>query len=266
MTGHHEKTYYEVELLHEQERYNTEPVIARLEAAVGMVPNEAQTILDIGSGNGTFLQILEERRPGLALTGLERSAAGVRAARCNAPLIQGTADSLPFADAAFELVSCLNMIEHLPYGAYERVLAEVRRVALIYILVSVPYRERRLRTVCPYCACEFNPHYHMRSYGETTLSGLFPGFGIAASAKVYCDESFLKILARPFRRRIFSDFPVTALCPQCGYRPGGDTDIDPLSEKSRIDSSRSLIKAIAEKLPTLRVARDIIVLFEKHES
>lgn len=261
-----EKSFYELESIHEQEHYNTDIVMARLDVTVGLVPNEAQTLLDVGSGNGTFLHILEERRPDLTLTGLERSAAGIRVARCAAPLMRGSADSLPFADNTFELITCLNMIEHLPYGTYERTLGEIRRVASRYILISVPYREYRLRTVCPYCACEFNPYYHMRSYDEPGLSGLFSGFGISDSAKVYHDENLLKILARPFRRRIFSDFPATALCPQCGYRSEDEPDKKPVSENSRIGLNRPLIRAIAEKLPTLLVARGIIVLFEKHGS
>ena len=266
MRGPHEKNYYEHASHWDVARFDRGFESERLATTADLVPSAVRSVLDVGAGNGSFLKILEQRRENLSMIGIERSVAAVQAARCQAPIIRGLAEDLPFLDRAFDLVSALETIEHLPYGTYERALGELRRVASKYILISVPYRERRLRTICPYCTCEFNPHYHMWSYDEMTLSGLVPGFGIAASTKVYCDESFLKILVRPFRRRIFSDFPVTAFCPQCGYRSGGDTDPSPIAENGRIDSGRSLIKAIAEKLPVLRVARDTIVLFEKHES
>lgn len=266
MKGPHEKSYYEQASHWDAAQFDRGFESERLAATADLVPSAVRSVLDVGAGNGSFLKILEERRENLPMIGIERSVAAAQAARCQAPIIQGLAEDLPFSDRAFDLVSALETIEHLPYGTYERALGELSRVASKYVLISVPYRERRLRTICPYCACEFNPHYHMRSFDETTLSGLFPGFRVEASAKVYWNESVVKVLARPFRRHIFSGFPVTALCPQCGYRSKGDSTPSPISENGPIDSSRSLIKAIAEKLPALRVARDILVLFEKHES
>ncbi len=266
MRGPHEKNYYEHASHWDIARFDRGFESERLATTADLVPSAVRSVLDVGAGNGSFLKILEQRRENLSMIGIERSVAAVQAARCQAPIIRGLAEDLPFSDRAFDLVSALETIEHLPYGTYERALGELRRVASKYILISVPYRERRLRTICPYCTCEFNPHYHMRSFDETTFSGLFPDYRVAACAKVYWNESVAKVLVGPFRRHIFSGFPVTALCPQCGYRSGGDTDPSPIAENGRIDAGKSLIKAIAEKLPVLRVAHHIIVLFEQHES
>ena len=258
----HEKDYYEHARHWDEEPADRDFERRRLEESLALVPSEVRSILDVGAGNGLFLKLLEDKRECPSMMGIERATAVKRAARCRAPILSASAERLPFRDAAFELVSSLNMIEHLPYGIYERALTEIQRVSSRYILISVPYRQRRLKAVCPYCGCEFNPHYHMRSYDETSLSALFSGFHAAYWAKVYRAENLLQVLARPIRRRVFSRFLETTLCPQCGFKRSHNAEAGFASEAGRLGFGKSVIKSAAEKLPTLRVARNIVVLFE----
>ncbi len=258
----HEKDYYDHARHWDEESADRDFERRRLEESLALVPSEVRSILDVGAGNGLFLKLLEDTRECPSMMGIERTTAVKRTARCRAPILSASAERLPFRDAAFELVSSLNMIEHLPYGSYERALTEMRRVSSRYILISVPYRERRLRAVCPYCGCEFNPHYHMRSFNEASLSALFSGYHATCWAKVHRAENLLQVLARSFRRRVFSRFLKATLCPQCGFKRGRNAEAGFESEAGRLGFGKSVIKSAAEKLPNLRLARNIVVLFE----
>lgn len=263
MTGAHERDYYEADSHWDAAHYDSGFERERLEASARMVPKGVGTLLDIGAGNGAFLKLLENRGDDLTLLGVERSAAAIRAAQCRAPIIQGSVESLPFPDQAFELVSALNMIEHLPFGVYELALDQIRRTAARYILIGVPYRERRLRAVCPYCACEFNPHYHMRSFDENVLANLVQDFRVVSTSKVYRNESLARVLARPFRTRVFSGFPATAICPQCGFRRADGVDAQAETRDRRGGAAKALIKGLTHGLIGVPVAGEIIALFER---
>ena len=106
----------------------------------GMQPEE---LLDIGSGRGVFLWPLLDAFPALPVTTadvLEYRVADMRAVRDGgiATLTPYHADAtaLPFAENAFDGVTLLEVLEHIPDT--ERALAEVCRVARRFVLLSVP--------------------------------------------------------------------------------------------------------------------------------
>jgi ubiquinone/menaquinone biosynthesis C-methylase UbiE len=90
----------------------------------------SERILDLGCGTGIVARVLRERLGASArLTGLDASPAMVGKARSLAPEIEwveGNATSLPFADGAFELVLCQQMLQFVPDRL--AALREVRRV------------------------------------------------------------------------------------------------------------------------------------------
>ena len=57
-----------------------------------------------------------------------------------------------------------------------KTIEEMTRVARIGVLITTPYAERRQFVTCPRCTCEFDPFHHLRSFDDSTLSALFPGF------------------------------------------------------------------------------------------
>ena len=93
-------------------------------------------ILDAGCGSG---RMLDELGPRGHVSGIDASAAAVaatrrrghRAWRCDI-------ERLPFADASFDLVTCLDVIEHTPDD--RRTLGELRRVTRPggILVVTVP--------------------------------------------------------------------------------------------------------------------------------
>ena len=93
------------------------------------------SVLEVGCGVGAELQILRRRWPQAHLTGLDFSAAQLARARellCTelasgaVELHQGSAYELPFADASFDGVCLIWVLEHLSEPV--RALREARRV------------------------------------------------------------------------------------------------------------------------------------------
>jgi SAM-dependent methyltransferase len=97
-------------------------------------------ILEVGCGEGIVLATLAARLPGTRLDGLELDETALEEARARCPratLVRGDACAVPFEDRSFDLVVCLEVLEHLPEPA--RALRELRRVARAGCLLSVPH-------------------------------------------------------------------------------------------------------------------------------
>jgi ubiquinone/menaquinone biosynthesis C-methylase UbiE len=86
-------------------------------------------LLDIGTGTGRLLELLGQGRPGLALFGLDRSAGMLsvaRQARAQLNLVRGAAETLPFPNESFDIVTTTLSFHH--WSNQPEALSEVRRV------------------------------------------------------------------------------------------------------------------------------------------
>lgn len=147
---------------------------ARLFAA--LVPAGCETILDAGGGTGW---VTNELRGSHHVVTLDSSAESLRHAL--GETILASVVALPCADRSFDLVISSQVLEHLPDEPLGKAVAEMMRVAKDYLLVSVPYREaldaRLVR--CGACGKVFHPDHHCRSFSESDLAALFPGWIMA---------------------------------------------------------------------------------------
>lgn len=91
-------------------------------------PRPDAQVLEVGSGLGLLANEVAACVPLGRVTGIEISAAQLAQAKPapNVTFQQGDAHTLPFDDAAFDLVYCRYLLEHV--GDPQRVLAEMRRV------------------------------------------------------------------------------------------------------------------------------------------
>jgi SAM-dependent methyltransferase len=95
------------------------------------VPAGAASLLDIGCNAGELLAYCHELYPAMRLAGVEINSAALAKARHNLPDAQlhgAGADALPFADASFECVTCIEVLEHIPARLRQQALSEMRRV------------------------------------------------------------------------------------------------------------------------------------------
>jgi len=87
-------------------------------------------VADIGCGAGDLLLEIKNRRPAARVTGLDFSGKAVESAQLQFP--EGDFrqfviyQSLPYADAQFDVVTCTDVLEHLEYP--ELVMAELVRI------------------------------------------------------------------------------------------------------------------------------------------
>jgi DNA-directed RNA polymerase subunit RPC12/RpoP len=185
-----------------------------------LIPAEARSLLDIGAGQGGFLKWLEDHRPELSLAGLERARAAVAAAVCRTPIEVGSVEQLPYDDAAFDVVTALEVLEHLPQATYAAGRAELVRVARS-IIVSVPHAEQLTQVRCPECGCRFHPNYHMRSFDPGAFGSLFDGFVLDRQEVISFDDYVGGTVIRAGYRLLrggAGEMQPGNLCPQCGYR------------------------------------------------
>jgi SAM-dependent methyltransferase len=86
--------------------------------------------LDVGCGTGMGAVRLAERPEIAQVIGLDPSPPALAEARRRHgfPLVQGSALALPFAAARFDVVTCFDVLQHLPEGGLYEAAGELRRV------------------------------------------------------------------------------------------------------------------------------------------
>jgi len=113
-------------------------VAATVAAIVGA---GAASVLDVGCGEGFAAAAVARHLPRLRWFGIDFEAAALAEAAGRhhwAGLARGDAAALPFGDGCFDVVLCLEVLEHLAQP--ERALAELGRVARWGVIVSVPHQ------------------------------------------------------------------------------------------------------------------------------
>lgn len=256
--------YYEDPRLWHRERYEEADEQRRFALAASLLPHDTQSLLDVGCGNGAFLRLLESTTQ-ITVTGIEPAAAARAAAICRAPVVMGAADEIPYEDGAFDAVTALEVLEHLPHGVYERALRELPRVAARSLIVSVPYRERRAFITCPYCGCRFHPYYHMRRFDRRMLTVLFPSMRLVRTKLVYVKDFAGGNVLRAVYRRLAKAtwFPPTSICPQCGLR--GDQAGD-APEATPQQLGGAFASRFKRRIPTTRRPKWAVAVYEHVET
>ena len=101
-------------------------------------------VLDVGSGDGTFAARLAAQ--GAQVTGLDPAPTALARARAAHPAVEFVAAAedggLPFPDASFDAVTCVNVLQHV--ADTQALLSELRRVLVAdgLLAVAVPFHGR----------------------------------------------------------------------------------------------------------------------------
>jgi 2-polyprenyl-3-methyl-5-hydroxy-6-metoxy-1,4-benzoquinol methylase len=134
---------------------STNPVVRRLMSAFEGTLDELfaaadpHSVLDVGCGEGVLVHEWAQRLGDKRVVGIDLQEDSIQAgwSRRQAPNLEYQvmrAENLPFAENEFDLVSAIEVLEHVPDPAHT--VAEMARCAQGHMLVSVP-REPLWRAV-----------------------------------------------------------------------------------------------------------------------
>lgn len=102
-------------------------------------PLRAESILDVGCGEGFTLKKLEEKKIGKKNEGIDYSKDAIKLGKKIYPelaLFEGDVYGLKYKDNNFDLSICTEVLEHLDDP--KKAVAEIKRVTSKYIIFSVP--------------------------------------------------------------------------------------------------------------------------------
>lgn len=163
---------------HVQDSYFTAMVgrgVAEFLSATGKLSGKA---LDYGCGPGHMIAQLLER--GLECLAADSSPGSIRAVNeryagrkgWGGGVVSGEG-RLPFPDGSFDVVLCIETLEHMPDAAGAALLGELRRVMKPggIGMLTVPCAEPLERNFiyCPFCEAEFHKWQHCRSFDAEAL-------------------------------------------------------------------------------------------------
>ena len=233
----------------------------RIIETIDLVPNDVENVLDIGAGHGIFLEELDKIKKVQGI-GIEITDQKIEYAKSiGLDMRKGDASELNFPDNYFDLVVACEVVEHLPYGVYEKAIAEIIRVSRKYILVSVPFEENRVFIKCPYCKSTFNPSGHFRSFSDHDMTKLFSPARLEKTKKIglfyqYPLQFFLKKI------RFQKIFPTFSVCPVCAYTRNDHSLFNDSSLRTQQSLfTKNIIKQILKKIIKRKKAAWIACLY-----
>jgi len=116
---------------------------------------ESKSLLDVGCGDGSWMQCVNE------LFSLECAGVDPVPILANQHVKTALATSLPFDDKSFDVVTCLDVMEHLVPEDTDLALSEIARVTRSGAIVSVNNNPSHYRGVN-----NSELHINIRSYEE----------------------------------------------------------------------------------------------------
>ncbi|MGI8632087.1 MAG: class I SAM-dependent methyltransferase [Solirubrobacterales bacterium] len=148
-----------------------------------------KNVLDVGCGEGVLTEQFADRLDGGRIVGIDLDDPKLRAEwgrrqRPNLMYQAVPAEKIPFGDGEFELVSALEVLEHVDDPAV--VLGEMRRVSSGHLLVSVP-REPIWRAVNmargAYLSEWGNTPGHLNHWSKRSFVELLGNFGTVTEVR-----------------------------------------------------------------------------------
>ena len=211
------------------------------------IPADVKSILDVGCWRGEFLNSLPDT---YQKTGVDIVNEALKNVKCKT--ICCSIEELPFPSGSIDLVTCFEVLEHLPSDIFSKSVSEIERISRKYIAVSVPNNQmlKQAFVKCSYCECLFNPDYHVRSFDKSSLQKLFKNFSpvscIECGPLISDYPSFVNFLVPMIGIKPKSN----TVCPQCGYTEGNENKKS--SESTTGENPSNDLKSGRSLLTTLK--------------
>ena len=136
----------------------------RIEYISSLLP-KTNSVLDIGIGNGAFLNLLILLNRFQRILGIDIRRHSKFTTLFESQLYQimyASVTNLPFSNKSIDIVTCMEVLEHLDKQSFLAALHELRRISR-FLIVTVPYNEP-----------EPLPSYHKLRFTDSDLLTYFP--------------------------------------------------------------------------------------------
>ncbi len=142
----------------------------KVKRIVDLIPDQVESIVDIGCGNGIITNILGQKYDVTAIDRSEHALSFVQTKK-----IKSSSDEIPIEDNSFDMVFSSELLEHLNDEVLAGTVAEIKRLTKKYIFITVPNDENpdKLSIKCPECKYVYNSPSHLRSFDIKKLQNLF---------------------------------------------------------------------------------------------
>ncbi len=212
-TTHATSAVFDLTDVHEGRAVTRESDRVRIQDTMALVPRNAESLLEVGCGNGSLLNAIRIPKA----FGTDLGWRGLP--HCQRPVCRSSVTSLPFDDNSVDVVLCAEVLEHLHDYELEEAAAELVRVARRTVIVTVPYEEqlRFSSHRCKQCGRIFHLHGHRHSFGPEDLKPLFTSAGNIVVRTSWVTRRFNPQLLW-LRTRVFDLWKYTryTVCPGCG--------------------------------------------------
>lgn len=160
MTKKIELLYYDQKEVWKRYEDNILDQSKRATNVIKLVPNDVESILDIGCGNGILTNLINKP----FVVGVDFARVPLTKVKTNT--IQASIDKLPIRSKSFDLCLLSEVLEHLDDETYIKATKEIERLRPIYLLISVPYNENIELDLCKCKVCGnlFNESHHYRKF------------------------------------------------------------------------------------------------------
>ncbi len=147
----------------------------KIDLIIKSIPKDVKTLVDVGCGDGTISNKLNEHFNVIAT---DRSLNALKFV--DTKKINISADFLPIKNRSIDLVFSSEMVEHLPDEVFTKAINEMERISKKYIFLTFPNDEniKKQVTQCPVCSYKFNKSYHLRTINLNLIKQLFPNHKI----------------------------------------------------------------------------------------
>jgi len=184
-----------------------------------LIPSGGISALDIGARDGHFAKLLTDKYESVTALDLKKPSIVHK----NIQNVQGDVINLQFNDDSFDLIFCVEVLEHIPSQFLDKACSELSRVSKTYLLIGVPYKEdiRVGRTTCYTCGKKNPPWGHINSFDEKRLAKLFPKFKtceVSFVNKAASRTNIVSTILMDFSGNPYGNYNQEELCIHCNNR------------------------------------------------
>ena len=171
----------------------------------------SESLLDVGCFSGEWLNYVTSKHPWIIKhLGIDVAQNKIDEGKLLFPQLNlqcSYAEQLDLSAARFDIVTCLEVLEHIP--DWQRIFETLFKLAKRQVIITVPYRESILQTPCIHCG-KITPLYgHLRSYSENDFPQVFGWNRSFTKLRDKRDRAVLKRLYRfvkPFYTWLLIDY------------------------------------------------------------